>query len=266
VAATARLLLREKTALQRDAGLKELPLYLIGCGVTPELIQALGGVGEGLIIPTYYLEGDSVTPEYVPAVALAHRAAVPVRDREFNFRHGRFALKNEWGSLKREIIAASLVLFMALIALGGSLYLNYAHKSDRADALRKEMMRIYGATFPGSQAIVDVPLQMTARINELKSRSRVIGGQHSALSVMKEISQIIPEDLSLDVRDLNYTPEGVRLEGITTSFDAVNRMAKSLEESSLFREAQIADAKMSLDGSRIDFRLNLAFTGDKIAQ
>jgi general secretion pathway protein L len=53
---------------------------------------------------------------------------------------------------------------------------------------------------------------------------------------------------------------------VTSSFDAVNRMARSLEQSTMFREAQIADAKMSIDGSRIDFRINLTFNGDQIGR
>jgi general secretion pathway protein L len=267
-AATARHLLREKTMLQRDAGLENLPMYLMGSGVTPELTRALAESGEEVLIPSFSLDGETVAAEYLPAVALALRAALPVREREFNYRHGRFALKNEWASIKKEITAAALVLLMALVALAGSAYLSYSHKSERAENLRQEMVRIYRDTFPGAQAIVDIPLQMTSRINELKTRGRQIGvgGQHSSLAVIKEISQATPNDLTVDIRDLAYTHESVRLEGVTSSFDAVNRMARSLEQSTMFREAQIADAKMSIDGSRIDFRINLTFNGDQIGR
>jgi general secretion pathway protein L len=46
---------------------------------------------------------------------------------------------------------------------------------------------------------------------------------------------------------------------VATSFEAINRIARSLEQSPLFAQAQIADAKMSLDGTRVDFRLHLSF-------
>jgi general secretion pathway protein L len=52
--------------------------------------------------------------------------------------------------------------------------------------------------------------------------------------------------------------EELKLTGWTSSFEAVNQMAKVLGESPLFASIQVTDAKMSLDGSRIDFRLLLS--------
>ncbi|MFA5515563.1 MAG: PilN domain-containing protein, partial [Desulfuromonadales bacterium] len=87
------------------------------------------------------------------------------------------------------------------------------------------------------------------------------GQQNTPLIVLREISGSIPGSVSVDIRDLSYTPDSVRLEGVTTSFDAINQIARSLESSPLFAEAQIADAKMSLDNTRVDFRLNLLYNG-----
>ena len=39
--------------------------------------------------------------------------------------------------------------------------------------------------------------------------------------------------------------------------EAINQMAGVLGDSPLFTKVQVSDAKMSLDGSRIDFRLLL---------
>lgn len=121
------------------------------------------------------------------------------------------------------------------------------------------MVRIYRSAFPGATAIVDVPLQMKSKIKELKTKTALVAGngRFSPLAVLQNISEQTPKDLTVDIRDLSYTPEGVRLEGTTTTFEATNRLAKSLEASPLFKNAQISDAKMSLDGKTVDFRLNL---------
>ena len=120
-------------------------------------------------------------------------------------------------------------------------------------------------TFPGETAIVDVPLQMRGKINELQKKIKLYGADssRSALSVLREISERLPQDLVVDIRELNYTPETVVFEGSTASFDAVNRLSKALEQSPTFGIPQIADSKMSLDGSRVDFRLNLPFSEEK---
>ena len=70
-------------------------------------------------------------------------------------------------------------------------------------------------------------------------------------------------DLTVDLREFAYEEEGVRLEGFAPSFDVVNRATKALQQSPLFREVQLVDAKASLDGARVDFRLNLPFAQEQ---
>jgi general secretion pathway protein L len=43
-------------------------------------------------------------------------------------------------------------------------------------------------------------------------------------------------------------------------------MARTLGESPLFAKAQVSDAKMSLDGSRVDFRLLLSLANQGAEQ
>ena len=257
----AGILLRESSALLRDSGLRNLPMLLIGPGATGELAEELGRAGRKARIPGFTYEGREVGAEFLPAVALALRAAVPAKEREFNFRRGKYALKNEWTALKREIIAASIVLLLTAMTLAGAAWLNYEHTSNRLEALDRELQTAFRETFPGATPAVDLPLQMQSRINELRQRARLIGSgpQGSSLAVLNEISRSMPPDVTIDVRDLSFTADAVRLEGVTTSFDAINQIARKLQESTLFVEAQITDAKASIDGTRIDFRLNLTF-------
>ncbi len=258
-----RLLQRESAGLQREAKHRELPLYLIGPGVTPALQAALQQTGRTAQIPRFFMEGRDVEPEFLPAVALALRAGMATREREreMNFRRGRFALKNEWTALKREMIAAAVLLLFTALAAGGAGYLSYAQKAHRAEALNQEITRIFKETLPSSRTSVQPLQQMQSKLKELRERASLIGAgqQKKPLQILKEISDSIPGSVSLDIRDLSYTPDSVRMEGVTTSFDAINQIARSLESSELFAEAQIADAKMSLDNTRVDFRLTLLY-------
>ncbi len=257
----ARLLLREAMSLQRDSGSQNLPMTLIGPGASPTLEEILRSSGRRIERLRFFASGRDIEPEYLPAVALALRAAAPAKEREFNFRRGKYALKSEWAGLKKELIAASIVLLLTIATLGGAAGLNYAHKSKQLQALDQQMVSAFRETFPGAQPMVDIPLQMRSRINELRTQARQIGSgpQGSAISVLNEISQRMPRDVTVDVRDMAFSADMVRIEGVTTSFDAINQIARSLQESPLFAEAQIADAKASIDGNRVDFRLNITF-------
>ena len=195
------------------------------------------------------------------AIALAWRAAVPVKEGEFNFRHGQFALRSEWAALKNGAIFAGSILCLALIIMAVAAYTNYARKAGQAEALQKEMTAIYRQTFPQSKVIVDIPMQMRSGLQELRKQGMFVGAGTSPLAVLQEISSRMPDDIVVDVRELTYTMDNLRLEGVTASFDAINRIARSLSQSPMFGDAQISDAKMSLDGSRVDFRLSLLIVG-----
>lgn len=246
-------------ALRAAHGLEHPAWLLIGDGAVAELAQALRELGEAAEVPRIELGGQPLAVEFLPALALAWRAGLNDRERAFNLRTGEFALKSEWGRLKKRLTAMAALLGCSLLLLGASAYLNYAQKARVAENLRQEMHQLYRATFPGTQAIVDAPLQMRAQLEELRKIARLLGTGEgaSALTALDEVSRRTPTDITVDIRDFNYTAEAVRLEGVTGSFDAINRLSATLGESPLFAEVRIDDARMSLDGKQVDFRLTL---------
>lgn len=250
---------RSANALRAAHGLDHGAWLLIGAGAVAELALALRELGETAEIPRIELGGQPLAVEFLPALALAWRAGLHERERAFNLRTGEFALKSEWGRLKKRLTAMAALLGCSLLLLGASAYLNYAQKARVAENLRQEMLQLYRATFPGSQAIVDAPLQMRAQLEELRKIARLLGTGEgaSALTALDEVSRRTPADITVDIRDFNFTAEAVRLEGVTGSFDAINRLSATLGESPLFAEVRIDDARMSLDGKQVDFRLTL---------
>lgn len=258
-----RFLLASAAALQGAAGRSGLPFFLLGPGATPELCEELHRQGAAAEIPA--APTGPVEAEFLPALTLARRAMATGRDKAFNFRRGAFALRSEWAALKRGLVAAGVLLVLSLLAFGGAAWLRYAGKAAQADALQQQMKQAFQQTFPGTPVVADVPLQMRSKIAELQKKGRLLGVDRSAaaLAVVTEISRALPAEVKVDVRELSYEAEAVRLEGHTTSFDAINQLAKALEQSPLFKEARIADAKTSIDGKRVDFRLHLSFAQEQ---
>ena len=264
-AKTAPRISRESESLCRSAHLPRGDVgkaVLLGSGASPELRAALKEQGLETELATVSWAGE-VEERFLTAVVLAQRAALSDKEQDFNFRRGVFALRSEWAALKKRLAAAAVLLGLAGLIFGTSATLAYHNKAGRAQKLEQEMTRIFRATFPGNPAMVDIPLQMTSKINELKKKGALIGmgSAGTSLAVLQEISSHTPTDVTVDIRELNYSADGVRLEGVTTSFDAVNKLARTLQQSPLFQAAQITDAKMSLDGSKVDFRINLTYPG-----
>lgn len=256
-------LLQQSRMLQAQHRLNGLPLYLLGPLADQALLEALHQQGQQAEIPAWELEGQPVAAEFLPAVTLAWRALRSEREDGGNFRRGAFALKGEWAALKKKLVVAGAILALTLVLAGASAWLGYAQKAQRAEALQQQLNSLFRSTLPEAQTIVDIPLQMRQAIGQLRSKGRLlgVGSSSSALAVLQEISARMPKDIRVDIDQFNYGADGLRLEGSTDSYDDINRIARSLEQSPLFGEAQISDAKTSLDNQRINFRLNLTLSG-----
>ena len=258
---------RALAALHSTAAGTSLPLLLIGAGATRELATSLVQAGETLAPLPAGSDGQPLAAEFVPALALARRAA-KVRERLFNFRRGPYALKSEWTALKRRLIAAGVLLAVTLGAAGASAWLGYASRAREATALQKQMVQIFHDTFPGEPVVVEVPLQMESKLKTMEDRLKLIGteGSQSPLAVLREVSRLTPADLRVDIGDFNFTSDSLRLDGTTADFDAVNKLAAALGTSPLFRKVEVSNSKASLAGNQIEFRLTITFGSVQGAQ
>ena len=258
-------LLREIRVLKHAAGAGPLPIMLMGEGSTADLAEALQASGLKVEVLSLELAGQVIDGTFLPAVALALRARVARNERSFNFRQGPYALKGEWANLKRKLVILATLLGMTVLTMLGSMALKYADQAGRAEQLQADMVNVYRSLFPEATTIVDVPLQLKSAIRDLEEKGHLIaGGQISALSILKEMSRL-PELVTVEVQELVLSGEELKITGWTASFEAINQMAEVLGDSPLFSKVQVTDAKMSLDGSRIDFRLllSLASPGDE---
>jgi len=251
-------LLREIRVLTHGVDSGQLPVSLMGERGRTELAEHLQSAGLGVEILSLELGGEMVEGPFLPAVALALRARVAKKSRSFNFRRGEYALKGEWANLRRKLVLLAALLGAAVLIVCGSMILKYTDKAGRAEQLQTEMVDIYRTLFPGSSTIVDVPLQLKSAIRDLQEQGNLVAsGQASPLAILKELSRL-PAMVTVEIQELAQNDEEVKLTGRTTSFEAVNQIAKVLGDSPMFSKVQVSDAKMSLDGSRIDFRLLLS--------
>lgn len=243
-------------------------LFLIGEGAGNELCQALQGMGLAPQYPSLEIDGQQMAPAMLPAAAMALRAALPGSVRQFNFLKGDLAPKSEWAGFRLRLIAIAALLGLTFIMAASGAYLNYTQQKNRAEMLRKETIAIFRQTFPQVHVIVDVPSQMRSKLAEMREKARLLGaGQsRSALNVLRELSARMPRDLSFDIREVIYNGDQLRIEGSTSSFEAINRLSQALDASPLFKQAQIADAKMGLDGKRVDFSLTVQNSAEELAQ
>jgi general secretion pathway protein L len=235
-------------------------ILLAGPGVTPALQRALIGELPEAKVPEVFFEENRLAAEYLPALALARRAGRSDLQAGCNLRQGRFAYRGSLAPFRRSLIAAALLLGLALLAAGAAAYLNHAGKAAAYQRLQQELQSIYQQSFPGAPPVADVPLYLNSRLQALRAEGRLLGsGPQRPLPVLDALSRAIATLPAVAVTEWDFDLDGVQVAGQAKTFDDVDRFAARLGAEALFAEAQIAEAKTALDGSRVDFRISLRF-------
>lgn len=252
VAAAAR-------ALRGGRNITDSPFLLAGSGADAGLLTALQNELAGVELARTVLDGQPIPPQELAAVAIALRGADGGRGAGFNFRHGNLVPRGAWVRQRRRLIVAAILFGTSLVIFAGATLTTYLHKTRRAEALQQELSRRYHDLVPGTGNIVDPLLQLRSRMVELEQNSRPGGSDRSQapLAVLRELSRLTPADLTVDLHDFSWSPDEVRIEGTTSSFDSANRLLRSLQQSPLLGPMRLTDAKANATGGKVSFRLTL---------
>lgn len=260
-------LLRETIACRSRLQLEQAPVFLTGALATRTLCERMIAQGLPAELLAMTLGSREIAPAFVPAAALAMRAARKVDDRCFNLRQGRYAYRGEAAALKKTLYGFGGLLVVSLLLFTLAAGLAYRDRSRRADALLQQMTKQYQETFPGSQLTVDVPLQMQSKLQELRNRATAlgIGGQPQALPILKELAAVTART-PYEAEDFSCDETACLLSGSTGSFDDVNRIKEQLGATALFEKIEVVDTRKGVDAQRIEFRLRLPLTAEGGAQ
>nr|WP_320049898.1 GspL/Epsl periplasmic domain-containing protein [uncultured Desulfuromonas sp.] len=251
----AKQIYREVGLLCRAERQPLQPLCLMGSNISTGLANELKGLSCEILSIPIEEAGQSVDPAFLPVCSMALAADGAV----LNFRRGPFTLKSEWAALKKHFYIGGGLLAASLAILVASALHTYQFKTDTAEGYRKQLNQVFRETLPGQTAIVDPVKQLTAELNRVRQTGRVVGldKSTSALAVLRDFSSHTPKDLTVDIKTFNYEPDNLTVEGITNSFDSVNRLAGELRNSPSFTAVRIADAKMGIEGKQVSFRLQI---------
>ena len=81
--------------------------------------------------------------------------------------------------------------------------------------------------------------------------------QASPLWNLNDISSRLPQDIQVEMRDFQADPGRIRIEGITTSFDAIDRIQAKIQENPRYASVTVSDAKAAVDQKKVIFKLTI---------
>ncbi len=249
--------------LENAIGQEDLPLWVIGAGVTEKVLSELHQADRTILSPAEDVFGPDLKCGMAPAalLALAELRSSKKSD-QLNFRQGDFAAQGQLEIFRSKLMVAGLLL--ALVLLGGafSMHLGYLQKTREHSQLKTQLTQVFRQTMPPGTTVVDVPLQLESHLGELRKQVQLFGfGGQGAATVLQSLSTLIDPAIRVDLQEFNLSNDTARLIGNTDSFDTVNQIAEQLGRNPLFAQVEITDAKLAADNSKVDFELQIQLSG-----
>ena len=249
--------------LENAIGQENLPLWVIGAGVSETLLTELQSAGRPISVPAVDVFGEELSCEMAPAALLAlAEVRTQKKAEQFNFRQGEFAAQGQLEIFRAKLIVAAIMLLLVLFGSGANMFLGYLQKTREEAALQQQLSELFKQVMPANTPVVDVPLQIEGQLLELQQQVQMFGlGGQGAATILQTLSGGISNDIKVDFREFSYSSEEVRLDGETDSFDAVNQIAESLSSNPLFETVAISNAKLAAEDNKVDFELQLKLYG-----
>jgi general secretion pathway protein L len=253
-------------ALTGDA-LDALTLWIAGDAVDrPEVAAALASA-------------LGVTPQAVASVAVSEvpitlrreQAAfaaplgLALRDGadalQIDFRRGEFAYHREREAMWRGLAGAAVLAAVALALMLTSFVLEGRRLAARRDAARAEIRTLFTSALPNVHTIVNEKAQLASEIATLEKQRQQYGGlapsAARAIDLLKGVTLGVPADVQLEIEELALDGDTLRLRGSTRTYEGVDAVKRGLAARPEFRDVQAKDVRASVDGQRVDFKLQL---------
>jgi len=192
------------------------------------------------------------------AVALALRGLSQAQDvSPLNFRKGEFTFRSRIAESRGKLIYFGVVASLVVILGLGNFLLGYLNLRSEERKLTEQMRQIFFSNFPETKQLpAGYELrEMRNRIQALQGNGEFSAGSETVVDLLKIISERIPQDVSVEVRELIYDPEKIRLRGRTASFDTVDRIKTDLAGSPAWSSIEVTEAKVSIDQKGVDFTM-----------
>jgi len=189
---------------------------------------------------------------------------------KINFRRGEFAYQRDVKALSGDIKSvASWLLVIFLLGLGNFL-VSYYLLNTKLTRMDSVVMKEVAKQFPDTKGSNSKKMlsSINTKISELQSELEALdpAKQIKVMPLLLEVSKKMPpkEEATIDIDNLNFTGDLLRMDGRTTSFEAVDKIKNALSNSPYFKSVTTQNvAKGVRDEIKFSLSMDVATPGEE---
>jgi Tfp pilus assembly protein PilN len=276
----ARAVKQTLAPLPLTTAVEDLPIYIDGSAGTTDKVSVwletpavfnrpclICGRAGLLPLPIGLPEQTEKHASFLTACLSLGSQGNTLKSKSFNFCKEEFTFRNKV-ILYRNMgkLITLLLICMFLLGLGALWYSTATLKQERSE-LVTEIHKVFKETLPEVTRIVDPTQQLQVAVNSIRLSSADDEGpilSHSVRHILREISMRIPKSLDIRFTRLIYESKGLRIMGLTDSFNTVDSMKKKLEQSPDFATVTISSTKQTPKDNKIRFELKIDVEGNAL--
>ena len=187
---------------------------------------------------------SELAPSFAQAAALALRGAPSARVTRADFRKGEFRYTPDLSGLQGHLRLTAGLFALVLVLWIGSLLSELAGAASRESFATAQIDRIYAEVFPDSEPPADPMKALGEELTssrELAAHLGVTGRGLSALDILRSIAPQVPKNGEVRLSELRIERNSIRAQGISTSYEALDRVREKLEKVEGFHDVTLSD-------------------------
>jgi hypothetical protein len=193
---------------------------------------------------------------WVKALGLALHAHQGGRRGFLSLRKGPFSHKGDMEIVRGKLLhVAVALLILAFLAIGHAVT-SYLSLSSAENTLNKRMTETTKAIIGKEIADPEVAISI---IKEKLSPEGDLLPRHTALDVLREIHERIPDDLELKMKYIKISPKKIQIGGLTDSFGSAEKIRSSLNKYECFNEVRTGKTRKTKEEDKVEFELTIVF-------
>ena len=197
---------------------------------------------------------------FAAALAEVHSGVGPLRNMKLNLRLGEFFYRKQRTAMKASIRSAVVVGVVILALLLYNVVASNMQKRKYHQALSDQVVQIYLKAFPGVPPTQPLQ-QFQAQIGKTMDKYKTVGflgeGDLRALDVIKQLSEAIPPDITVDIKKIDLTPDLLKFEGECNAFDDVDKIENVLAGLTGFKSVKKESSRSVSEKVKFKFSVHL---------
>jgi general secretion pathway protein L len=183
-------------------------------------------------------------------------------EKSLDLRREEFIPKTYF-NLRKMFFSLGVGLLLLGVLLTVNVYQKAYYQERQYNRLQAQIRQVFAEAFPdAAQRIVrgqEVP-QLEQKITEEMSQYQGIeeaAGREKTLDVLLSLSRIISEDPDVQIENVSMEGKDIRIDGRTSSFEAVDRLTGRLTKAGQFKNIKLVGARMDKKDNAVTFNFAL---------